>query len=84
MSIKSIKLKLQHIIEILERMEKNQEDFFARMEATLSCPPAGKEIWIDGLEVQNLLGMMAPSSHGVWADAITSPNRPYSTSGTAF
>jgi excisionase family DNA binding protein len=56
-------------------MEKNQEDFFARMEANLSSPPAGKEIWIDGLEVQNLLGITRKTVYRLIIDGTLKPRR---------
>ena len=44
-------------MEILERMEKNQREFFAKMEAKLSLVPINPAEWIDSLGVQKILGI---------------------------
>lgn len=71
----SIKLEPERIIEILERMEKNQEDFFARMEVNLSCSHVGNEEWIDGLEVQNLLGITRKTVYRLTINGTLKPRR---------
>lgn len=45
----------ERIIEILKRMEKDQRDFFAKMEAMWSSMSPVQDKLIDSLEVQKLL-----------------------------
>lgn len=48
-------METQRIIEITERMAKDQQDFFARVEAILTSMNMINEEWIDGVEVQAML-----------------------------
>jgi len=55
LSIELFKVETQRIIEITERMAKDQQDFFARVEAILTSMNMINEDWIDGVEVQAIL-----------------------------
>ncbi|MHB1178819.1 MAG: helix-turn-helix domain-containing protein [Daejeonella sp.] len=56
-------------------MEKNQRDFFARLEAKLSCLHEANEEWIDGLEVQGLLGVTRKTVYRLTMNGTLEPKR---------
>lgn len=47
----------QSIEQILERMEKNQKDFFEKILILMKCPSPEDEVWVDGVEVQKILNI---------------------------
>ena len=48
---------LEHIIEILRRIEKKQEEFFSEVRAMVENQQSGDNQWVDSLEVQRLLSI---------------------------
>ena len=53
--------ELEHIIEILERMEKRQYEFFSEVRTMNKIQGAGTGQWVDSLEVQRMLSF-SPST----------------------
>jgi hypothetical protein len=47
--------ELKHIIEILERMEKKQNEFFSELRAMSKSQGSDTDQWVDSLEVQRML-----------------------------
>lgn len=53
--------ELAHIIEILERMEKKQNEFFSELRAMSKIRESATEQWVDSLAVQRMLSF-SPST----------------------
>ena len=53
--------ELAHIIEILERMEKKQNEFFSEMRGMNKFQGSVNGEWVDSLEVQRMLSF-SPST----------------------
>lgn len=56
-------------------MAKDQRDFFARIEALLSSNPTVNEDWVDGLEVQSLLGVTRKTVYRLTKNGTLEPRR---------
>jgi len=60
--------ELEHIIEILERMEKRQNDFFSEVMGMTKIQDSSIDQWIDSLEVQKILGISRRTLYRVRAE----------------
>ncbi|HEY1062183.1 MAG TPA: helix-turn-helix domain-containing protein [Daejeonella sp.] len=67
--------KLAHIIEILERMEKKQNEFFSELRAMNKNWESATEQWVDSLEVQKILGISRRTLYRIRVEKILSFKR---------
>lgn len=49
--------ELEHLIQILERIEKRQNEFFSTVMAMDKCQGTNTKLWVDSNEVQKILGI---------------------------
>jgi len=54
-------------------MEKNQNEFFDRLLNVLSRHAAEEDVWIDGLQVQALLGITRKTVYRLIKDEVLKP-----------